>query len=307
MADWRSGIKEAVSGLRGKIRFDEPLAHHTTFRIGGPADVFITAETPADIILAMQAAKAFNRACFILGGGSNLLVADEGFRGVVLTLGKSFQYITIVGNRVEAGAAVRLPALVETCCQHALTGIEFLTGIPAQFGGALKSNSGAFGNSLGDVVESITGITEHFSPAVLVQAELGFGYHVSRLPHGFVITAGSIALRPAEPDVIEKNIARVREHRQKTQPAEPSAGCIFRNPPGERAGRLIDQAGLKGRYVGGAKISEKHANFIINQGTARFSDVLRLIDEIKRKVEQETGFKLEEEIIILKGDGIDED
>ncbi len=306
MADWRNDIKKALAGLLGEIRFGQPLAPYTTFRIGGPADIFIIAEDQNDIPLVLKTAQEFNLPVFVLGGGSNLLVADEGIRGIVLTLGKKFQFIKIQDAELEVGAAVRLPTLIETCVEHSLAGIEFLAGIPARLGGAIKSNAGAFGSSLGDVVRSVFGFLATGRPGIFSRAELEFSYHVSRLPPGFIITSAILELRPEEKTAIEKKVAEVRNRRKKTQPDQPSAGCIFKNPPGEHTGRLIDKIGLKGKTVGDAMVSERHANFIVNRGTARASDVLQLINEIKQQVEHETGFKLEEEIIIVRGGSIDE-
>lgn len=306
MADRHSGIKAALNGLRGELRFDEPLAPRTTFRIGGPADVLVVAASAADIVLARTVAARFDLSLFVLGAGSNLLVADEGFRGMVLTLGDPFQTIEVAGDRVTTGGAACLSAVVDAAQDSSLAGIEFLAGIPAQFGGAVKSNAGAFGRSLGDVVESIQGFDRDGTAVLLDRTGLGFGYHSSKLPAEVIVTSGVLRLAPASREEIELEVARVREHRRQTQPVQPSAGCIFRNPPGERAGRLIDRAGLKGRRIGSAQVSEKHANFIVNLGGARCAEVLALIDEIKQQVKQKTGFTLDEEIIVVKGPGIDE-
>jgi len=290
------------------LKFNESLSGHTSFRIGGPAKAFYVAKTTEQLIKAVKLARNLKIPYFILGSGSNILVSDKGFKGIVIKLqGSGFR---VQGLRIFAESGVLLSKLVKFATENSLSGLEFAAGIPGTLGGAIVGNSGAKTGSISDVIEKVTVLGKakgppwewpEDSPGVkeLACSNCRFSYRTSRFKKsGEVILLAVLKLKKAKKSEIKKRIKKTLESR-KNQPWGKSAGCIFKNPKNKSAGVVIEQAGLKGQRVGDAEISKKHANFIINRGHAKASDVLELIALVKKKVWEKFKVRLEEEIVII--------
>ncbi len=286
-----------------KFSINEPLAKHITFQIGGKAQYFVVVENSDSLKEVIKLALESNLSYFILGAGSNLLISEQGLPGLVIKLGKDFAKIEIRGSRLICGAGAKLSDLVKTAYEHSLTGSEFLYGIPGTLGGAVKNNAGAFSQSIGDFIESIEGIQINqeleLHDLSLKNEQLGFAYRTSQIPKDFIITQATIKLTEGNREKIHSEMEQIQQYRKETQPWGASAGSVFKNPEQASAGKLLDEAGLKGLMIGGAYVSNKHANFIINRGGARFNDVLELIQIMKMRVEAKTGIILEEEVEIV--------
>lgn len=289
--------------LKGKISFDEPLKKHTTFKIGGPAKFFVSPADTPDLKLLVTLAKIHKIPVFVLGAGSNILAADRGIKGIALKLNSPF--FTKVSNPnksnyLEAGSGLALRDLIQEAKERYLSGIEFLAGIPGTVGGALAMNAGAWGRNIGDLVEKVSIMDYNGRIKVLKKKDMKFGYRKSNLAK-YIILGACLKLGKRDKGQICANIKRYLMKRRHTQSARlPNAGCVFKNPPGGGAGRLIDLAGLKGKRSGRAIVSARHANFILNQGSARASDVLKLMSLIKRKVRERFNINLEPEIKIWR-------
>lgn len=286
-----------------KFSINEPLAKHTTFQIGGKAQYFVVVENSDSLKEVIKLALESNLSYFIIGAGSNLLISEQGLPGLVIKLGRDFSKIEIRGNRLICGAGVKLSRLVKTAYDHSLTGTEFLYGIPGTLGGAVKNNTGAFSQSIGEMIESIDGIQINqeleLDNLTLKKEQIGFAYRTSQIPKDFIITQGTLKLKEGKKEKIHSEMERIQQYRKETQPWGASAGSIFKNPQQASAGKLLDEAGLKGLMIGEAYVSNKHANFIINRGGARFNDVLELIQIMKMRVEAKIGIILEEEVEIV--------
>jgi UDP-N-acetylmuramate dehydrogenase len=300
-----TAFAEALSQRFGtRVRFAEPLRRHTSFRIGGPADVWVEVDDADEIVWLHRAAQRSGLPLLVFGGGTNVLVSDAGVRGIVMNLGRPFASLEWtpgeLSTRVHAGGAARFKRLVTDAARRALGGMEFAEGIPGSIGGGLLMNAGAFGGEIASVIEAVHGVDPTFGPCVLARDVLRFGYRYFELPRGFVVTAVDFILRPDAPDAISARIADAKRRREAHQPLGlPNAGSIFKNPPGTHAGRLIESAGLKGRRVGGAMVSERHANFIVNVGEATAAEVKQLMDEIAQSVFQREAIELVPEIKLL--------
>jgi UDP-N-acetylmuramate dehydrogenase len=284
----------------GRICPDEPLKSYTTFRIGGPADWLIEVNDWAELSGVLQLAKAEGLPVHVLGKGSNLLVSDAGVRGFVILLTGEFNRYELEGQTLRAGGGYNLPKLANQIAKLGLGGIEFACAIPGTVGAGLVINAGAHGGELKDVVTEVTLVWPDGRKEVQRADQIGLRYRSSDLQGtGAIVTEVVMALRPA---VQEELIAHMRAHlerRRQTQPLNlPNAGSVFMNPPGEFAGRLIEQAGLKGLIEGGAQVSEKHANFIVNLGTATAKDVLLLMDRVRAEVDARFGVRLQPEVKI---------
>lgn len=290
----------------------EPLARHSTFRIGGPADLLCVPETRKDLISIMRWVTEYEVPWVALGNGSNILFSDKGFRGVVIKIrgagpvSGTLWDIERDGNRVHAGAGISLARLARFCAGVGLSGMEWGTGIPGVVGGSIRGNAGAHGWEMGDVVESVEAAMPSGEMVTLSGQALGFSYRHSQLDPAALITCATFVMQPGDPDVIRKRIQEYTDSRKRTQPsADQSAGCMFKNPPGDSAGRLIDISGCKGLQVGGAVVSELHANFIVNlDGQATASDTLNLIDQIRTRVHENTGVTLDLEVRVMKSEGV---
>ncbi|MCL4500117.1 MAG: UDP-N-acetylmuramate dehydrogenase [Chloroflexi bacterium] len=279
---------------------DRPLAKETTLRIGGPAAVFATADTFHNLRVVFETVVDYDLPWFVLGKGSNLLISDAGFDGVVVRLGRDFRRIEVSGSEIRAGGAMPLSMLVQAALKHALGGLAFAIGIPGTLGGGIAGNAGAHGGCLGDIVRSATVFLSKGELRSIDKSEMTFGYRESSLGQDEIIVEVSLGLRPADIDLVQMDMERFFRQRKETQPLHhPSAGSTFKNPPGDSAGRLIEEAGCKGLSIGGAKVSEQHANFIINTGGATALDIYALMLKVRRRVEEASGVLLEPEIRLL--------
>ncbi len=288
-----------LKSLKGKVRFAEPLARYTTFRIGGPAKYLIEPKDTNDLKLLLNAGKTYKIPILVLGGGSNILIADKGVNCVAVRLNSPFfKKVIFQKNCVEAASGVRLSQLIRLGESRGLSGLEFLAGIPGTLGGALAMNAGAWGKSIAQSVEAIKLIDAHGKIKMLNPKEIKFGYRRSGLER-YIILGARLKLAKRKRREINNRIERfIKKRREAQDLSSPSAGCIFKNPKGNSAGRLIDLCGLKGRKIGGAMISAKHANFILNLGRAKAGDVLGLMALAKSAVKKKFGITLEPEIKI---------
>jgi UDP-N-acetylmuramate dehydrogenase len=300
--------RDVIESLRQRfgerVRFDEPLSRHTSFRIGGPADVWVEAETIEEIRAVQRLARGSELPLLVFGIGTNVLVSDRGVRGIVLKLGRPFARLEWEPEdevtRVRAGAAASFKKLVVEAAERVLTGLEFAEGIPGSIGGGLLMNAGAFGGEIANVVEAVVGVREDEGEVVLPRSALRFAYRHFDLPPGLVVTGVHFALAPGDAAQIHVRMDDAKRRRDAVQPLGwPNAGSIFKNPPGHHAGRLIEAAGFKGRRVGGAMVSEQHANFIVNAGGATAADVRCLMDEISEAVWKERSVRLVPEIKLI--------
>jgi UDP-N-acetylmuramate dehydrogenase len=287
-----------------RVRYAEPLSRHTSFRVGGPADAWVEVSSAAEILGLQRAAADCGAPLSVLGIGTNVLVSDHGVRGVVVKLGGALGRLEwhAEGERVlvRAGAAAPFKKLVTDAARRGLAGLEFAEGIPGSIGGGLLMNAGAFGGEISNVVTSIVGVAPDTGERRLSRAELRFGYRRFDLPSNLIVTRVDFALVPGDPTAIHASMADAKRRRDAKQPLGwPNAGSIFKNPPGEYAGRLIEAAGLKGRRVGDAMVSDQHANFIVNVGSATAADVKRLMEEVADTVWRARAVRLEPEIKLI--------
>jgi len=284
-----------------KLKREESLAEKTTMRVGGAARLYAEPATIADLGSLLCEAKARAITVFVLGRGSNLIVPDEGVDGLVLSLGNAaWQVFQPLGNgRVWVGAGLRLKNLCGLAAKAGLVGFEFLEGIPGNVGGALRMNAGAMGGWMFDVVEEVQLMTREGELRTMKKADLHVGYrHCAELDDAIALGALLKPASVAESETIARQLDVYRDKRQKSQPREPSAGCVFKNPAGDSAGRLIDEVGLKGERVGDAEVSTVHANFIVNRGHATSADIIELMRRVRARVEQAKGVQLEPEVLL---------
>jgi UDP-N-acetylmuramate dehydrogenase len=287
-----------------RVRYAEPLSRHTSFRIGGPADAWVEVQSAEEILDLQRLGRTQGVPVSVLGIGTNVLVADRGVRGIVLKLGRAlgvFDWRQADAQwHVRAGAAAPFKKLVVDAAGRGLSGLEFAEGIPGSLGGGLLMNAGAFGGEISHCVTAIQVVDAAAGVRELPREALRFGYRRFDLPADHIVTRIDFALTPGDRDAIRATMASAKSKRDKKQPLGfPNAGSVFKNPPGEFAGRLIEAAGLKGRRVGGAMISEQHANFIVNVGEATAADVKALMDEVADIVWQARGVRLVPEIKLI--------
>jgi UDP-N-acetylmuramate dehydrogenase len=288
--------------LRGEAKLDEPLSAHTALRVGGPADLFIEPDDLKDLKRALENLVAAGIDYFVVGGGYNLLVRDGGFRGCAVSLKRLDTLKPLPQALLEVGAGVNNAMLCRVAAEHGLSGVEFLCGIPGTFGGALAMNAGAHG---GETLPRVENLVTVRGGEILTRkgAELEFGYRYLTLYPGEIVVSSCLRLEEAERSEIEARMAGYQAQRGGSQRvAFPSAGSFFKNPEGQQAWRLIDQAGLRGAQVGGAQVSEVHTNFLVNRGGASATDFLTLAAKVKQRVLEVTGVQLEEEVRVV-GEG----
>ncbi|WP_227767098.1 UDP-N-acetylmuramate dehydrogenase [Zhaonella formicivorans] len=299
--DWERIAEFLKQKLKGQCRLNEPLQYHTTWRIGGPADLLVIPFCKDDVLLTMQLAAAEGIPVYVIGNGSNLLVLDRGVRGMVLKLAGGLKGISQEGCVLKAEAGVLLPFLAHLAAKSGLSGLEMLAGIPGTIGGAIVMNAGAYGSSIGELVQSVEVCDYAGNTIKLQQEELEFGYRRSALKgRPAVVLEAELKLQPGKREYIEKIMQENMLSRKKSQPLHlPNAGSVFINPPGSAAGYLIEKAGAKGLRKGGAQVSEKHANFIVNVGNASARDVLELIEQVREMVYLAFGIELQTEIKLL--------
>lgn len=299
-------IKQVTDQLMKKIpaarlKLNEPMKHYTSFKIGGPADILVFPASLEEIRFVAATCRQFAVPLTIIGRGSNLLVRDKGIRGGVIKLDGNLAYIKREGSQVIAGAGVFLKELAEQTAAWGLAGLEFAVGIHGTLGGAIVMNAGAYTGEIKDVVSRVTVIDKDGDIHNFSREEIEFGYRSSPFQTGeYIVAEAELRLTPDEPEAIIARIKDMTARRESRQPLEyPSAGSTFKRPPGYFAGTLIEQTGLKGLRHGGAKVSEKHAGFIVNAGGATAADVLALIKEVQRRVKEKFNVELQPEVRVI--------
>ncbi len=286
--------------IRGEVRFKEPLSFHTSLRIGGPADIFVVPQDVEDIRLALSFADREQLPVDVVGGGNNLLVSDRGVRGVVLKLEGCLGRAEFNGEEAVAGAGVSLSALIREAAALNLGGIEALVGVPATIGGAVAMNAGTPDGSIGDFISAVYFLHADGTMGEFKPGAGSFSYRMFNAPTGSVLIGARLQLHRRPMADIQKDIKQRLKLKKATQPlALASAGCVWKNPPGDAAGRLVEKVGLKGKRLNGAEISAKHANFIVNRGGASAADIRALMDMARERVQSQFGITLEPEIRMM--------
>ncbi len=289
-------LVERLPRVRGRYTADAPLDRITWFRVGGPAEVMFR-PADADDLEQFMALRPPEVPVTVLGVGSNLLVRDGGVPGVVVRLGRGFATIAVKGSEVQAGAAALDLNVAVAAREAGLTGLEFLSGVPGTVGGALRMNAGAFGREMADVVVAARALDPGGRVRELAPADLGFGYRACAVPEDWIFVSARLQGEPGRPDDIARRMADIAAAREQSQPLRiATGGSTFKNPEGAKAWELIDCAGCRGLRRGGAVVSEKHCNFLINTGTATAADLEGLGEEVRRRVFEATGVRLEWEI-----------
>lgn len=276
----------------------EEMKYHTTFRVGGPAHFFVTPKTEEQLQSVLKLCKETDTPWFILGRGSNLLVSDCGFDGVVIHMQKHWNHYHTEENRIFAQAGAMMSAVSQEALRNGLTGFEFASGIPGTIGGGLRMNAGAYGGEMKQVVLSAKVMDSNGTILELSKDELELGYRTSTIGrNGYIALSCVIGLQPGDPDRIRSTMEEMNAKRRQKQPLEyGSAGSTFKRPEGYFAGKLIQDAGLKGFSIGDAQVSEKHAGFVINRGNAKAADIMKLCREVSRRVHEQFGVNLEMEV-----------
>jgi len=293
-------VKEMENHISCRVLENEPMSQHTTFRVGGPARYFVRISNTSELIRMLKLATTNNLPLFVLGGGSNLLVSDSGYDGIVIVLDGDFREIAIKEKNIVAGAGIALPALVRQAVEAGCSGFEFAVGIPGTLGGAIRGNAGGRWGDFFSCLESIELYDKKGDRHTFVKQNISFKCRSITLPVDGIIARATLLVHKEDVTSIKRKIAEIWDARRMDQPFGClSAGCIFRNPDGAYAGELIDHAGLKGEKVGDAEVSLSHANFIINKGTATARDIWRLIQYIRAVVKDKFGYGLELEIVTL--------
>jgi UDP-N-acetylmuramate dehydrogenase len=301
MADLADAERLLRERLGPRLRVDFPLAPLTSFRIGGPAALFVEVEDDGMLRSIGSVVDRTGTPVVVIGKGSNVLVSDAGFPGIVIRLGRSYRWAARDGERLTAGGAMPLPALAGVAMRHRLAGLEFGVAIPASLGGAVKMNAGAHGRSMSDVIERVEVYSlVRCARGSLSASEAGFEYRRSSIPPDSVVVGAVAALGSGEEEEIRARMDEARDWRRRTQPlAEPNCGSVFKNPEGDHAATLIEEAGAKGLRLGGAQISTKHANFIVADPGSSAADVWELIERVRDLVESHAGIRLETEVEVL--------
>ena len=283
------------------VLVDEPMSAHTTFEIGGPADLFVIPDDIEEACEAIAACREAGEECFVLGCGSDLLVSDEGYRGAVIALSDGLLNVSVEGEEMTCQAGVSLREASEMACELGLAGLEFACGIPGSVGGACFMNAGAYGGCIADILSSVCALMPDGSLANIPVGELALGYRKSRVrDEGLVVLSATFRLREGRPEDIRVRMDDLTQRREEKQPLDrPSAGSTFKRPEGHFAGKLITDAGLKGYQHGGAGVSSKHAGFVVNLGGATAADVRAVISHVQDEVERQFGVRLEPEVRFL--------
>ena len=295
-------IEDLRARVRGEVRPGEPLARHTTLRVGGPAAALVVAETPEDLEAVAQVCGVHDRGWLIIGRGSNLLVADQGWAGVAVLLGTAFRGVDIDGHRVVAGGAEPMPALAAQAAKAGLGGLAFGVAIPGSVGGAVRMNAGAHGGETSRVLEWAEAARLRRGGAVerFTVEGLAMGYRHTALPDDAVVVRAGFVLEPRDQATLAAEMQEMQRWRREHQPlSEPTCGSVFANPEGDSAGRLIEAAGMKGHQVGGARVSTKHANFIVGGLDATAADVYRVLKDVQDAVARVHGVALRPEVVLV--------
>lgn len=291
------------SKLNCIVRYDEPLKNHTTFKIGGNCIALIEPREISDIIEAVKICRKNNIKFFVIGNGSNLLVPDEGYNGVIIKLKSEFSKIEVEGYYLIVNSGAKLSEVYTVAYENSLTGFEFASGIPGTIGGAIYMNAGAYGGEMKDIVESVEVLDlDNFELRELKNEELEFSYRKSIIQRrNYIVTTIKLKLQKGNKEKINAVYEDLRERRNSKQPLNfGSAGSTFKRPEGHFASKLIEDAGLKGYHINDAWVSEKHSGFIVNKGNASFKEVMELIEYVQKVVFEKFGVKLETEVRILK-------
>lgn len=281
-----------------RVRFEEPMCDHTTFRIGGPAEVFVMPDSYEQIAWVIRQCRQEAIPYFILGNGSNLLVSDHGYRGVIIQLDRNLGEITVNGTEIRAAAGALLSTIAATARRSSLSGFEFAGGIPGTLGGAVTMNAGAYGGEMKDVLKEVTVMNQDGEILTIPADKLELGYRTSIIKTaGYIVLEAVISLKKGNIEEITALSRKLSAQRIEKQPLEyPSAGSTFKRPEGYFAGKLIEDAGLRGFRVGDAQVSEKHCGFVINRGNASAAEVMELMRQVEDKVEENSGVRLEAEV-----------
>jgi UDP-N-acetylmuramate dehydrogenase len=298
LANGTASLARELRDASIEFRLDEPLARYTTMGLGGPADLLARPASIAEMEKVLSLARSAELPVRVIGAGSNLLVDDAGVRGVVVATAALDGVEFGSEGTVQAGAGVHFPTLVRQTAGRGLRGLEAGVGIPGSLGGILTMNAGAYQFSIGPLVREAEAVSPRKGPVALQGGEIDFRYRASSFGPDLIVARARLSLVPDDPVAIKRDMNEHMRFRKETQPVGvKSAGCIFKNPPGDSAGRLIDRAGLKGFSLGGARVSEIHANFIVHEGRATTRDVLALIEAVREKVLRETSVLLETEVM----------
>ena len=283
---------------KDSILLDEPMSRHTTFRVGGPADFFVTPKAKEEVRDVIRICKEAGMPYYIIGNGSNLLVSDAGYRGVIVQIYKEMNEVKVEGDLVKAQAGALLSGIAAKALGAELSGFEFASGIPGTIGGAWVMNAGAYGGEMKDVLESVTVLTGEGKIIELGRNELELGYRTSVIAKkGYIVLGAVLKLERGDGEKIKTYMDELKEKRVTKQPLEyPSAGSTFKRPEGYFAGKLIEDAGLRGFQVGGAQVSEKHCGFVINRDHATAADNMELMRQVQIRVKENSGVDLEPEV-----------
>lgn len=296
-------IYELLCGCAGgeNVRRQEPMSLHTTFRIGGPADLFVTPGSIQAVADSIRICKETQTPYAVIGNGSNLLVSDTGYRGVIIQIGRNLNQVSVNGEEIRTQAGAMLSVIAKTALSESLTGFEFASGIPGTLGGAAVMNAGAYGGEMKDVLTEVTVLTREGEIRTVPAEKLEMGYRTSlAAKNGWIILEAVLKFQKGDAEAIRGRMEELKMQRVTKQPLDlPSAGSTFKRPEGYFAGKLIMDAGLRGFTVGGAQISEKHCGFVVNKGGATAEDVRNLICAVQKKVQEEAGVKLEPEVKFL--------
>lgn len=285
------------------IKENEPMKNHTSFKVGGPADLFLMPQSRAELQAALEICKESQKPLYIMGNGSNLIVRDKGYSGIIINT-KALNQVETVGETLIAEPGISLKDLANVALKEKLTGLEFASGIPGSLGGAVTMNAGAYDGEMKGVITSITVISEDGSLKTIPADQCHFGYRSSILQqHPWVLVSVELGLKNGDYQQIEAKMLDLNDQRQSKQPLEyPSAGSTFRRPVGYYAGKLVQDAGFKGYAIGGAQVSEKHSGFVINKGGATAADILNLIGAIQAAVKEKFDVDLKTEVIVIGND-----
>ena len=290
-------IDQLQNEFGGALRRNVPMRDYTSFRIGGAADAVLFAQSEEQLVRAVRLCKEAGERYLVVGNGSNLLVSDRGIRDLVIIIRDAFSQVSFSDETMTVGAGVRLTAAAQVAAGQSLSGLEFAYGIPGLVGGALAMNAGAYGGEMAQIVQSARILEPNGEIHEFSNEQMEFGYRKSALKNGRIALSATLLLHRGEEEAIRARMAQYKSARQEKQPLSfPSAGSVFKRPEGHFAGALIENAGLKGVSVGGAQVSEKHAGFIVNTGTATCQDVLELIKLIQKRVLEQSGVQIETEL-----------
>ncbi len=296
-------VRQALGAIvpQENLHYDEQMSDHTTFRVGGPADCLVEIENPTQLQKITKYLTAIGLPYVLIGNGSNLLVGDRGFRGVVLEVCEKMSRIQVEGCVIRAQAGALLSQIARAALEHGLTGFEFAAGIPGTVGGAVVMNAGAYDGEMKQVVKSVSTLGAECEELLLSNEDMEFGYRTSAIKNRpYTVTEVVIELAPGDGELIKARMNELAVRRREKQPLEyPSAGSTFKRPEGHFAGALIMNAGLRGFQIGGARVSDKHCGFVVNMGGATAADIVQVMETVKKAVYEQFGVELEPEVISI--------